>query len=123
MGTMYFSRIELRNRNRFWKSSEDARWCHPITISCKWSSPDEISIKRFVGLDSSVDAELSGEPLRSEFDLRNDLRRLLISRQIKQLECLREEESRQLTSILQPGTILTDSEQKIIVYLGCSIDW
>ena len=118
MGTMYFS----RNRNRFWKSSEDARWYLPITISCKWSSPDEISIKKFVGLDSSVDAELSGEPLRSEFDLRNDLRRLLISRQIKQLECLREEESRQLTSILQPGTILTDSEQKIIVYMSCSID-
>ena len=68
-------------------------------------------------MNQQLFVELSGDSLRSENDLRSDLRQLLISRQIEQLECLREEESKLLESILQPGTILTDSEQRIIVHL------
>ena len=59
--------------------------------------------------------EISGEPLLPENELRTNLRKLLISRQIDQLECLREEESKLLQQILQPGAILTDKEQEIIV--------
>ena len=60
-------------------------------------------------------SEISGEPLLPDNELRTNLRKLLISRQREQLECLREEESKLLQQILQPGAILTDKEQEIIV--------
>lgn len=51
---MWFWRIELNNRNLLWKISEDAEeWLLVITFF-KWNNQEEISIKKWVELNSSA---------------------------------------------------------------------